>query len=95
MFRQTVIRAALARGLVAGATNVRTDRGRVDVSLRGDRGKIRELVDGLRSGKRLNSWGARCTSVEEMASGRDPLEHEVNTANVDDIEWVQGVSFYL
>jgi acylphosphatase len=95
MFRQTIMRAALARGIVAGATNVRTDCNRVDISLQGDRAKIQEIIDGLKSGKHLNSWGAHCDSVEVVGFGKDPLHHEVNTANVDDIQWVEGVTFYL
>jgi acylphosphatase len=95
MFRQTIMRAAIARGLVAGVTNVRTDRTRVDISLKGDQAKIQEIIDGLKSGKQLNSWGARCDTTEIVRTGKEPLEHEVNTGNVDDIEWVKGVKFYL
>jgi acylphosphatase len=95
MFRQTIMRAALKRGLVAGATNVRSDRSRVDIALQGDPAKIQEIVDGLKSGKKLNSWGANCQAVEIVADGLEPLAHEVNTANVDNIKWKKGVSFYL
>jgi acylphosphatase len=95
MFRQTIMRAAIKRGLVAGATNVRSDRTRVDIALQGDPAKIQEIVDGLKSLKRLNSWGAFCQSVEIVSQGTEPLSHEVNTANVDNIKWKKGVSFYL
>jgi acylphosphatase len=95
MFRQTLMRAAINRGLIAGATNVKSDPSRVDIALQGDPAKIQGIVDDLRSGKRINSWGARCTSVEVMPEGKSPLQHEVNTTNVDDIEWQQGVTFYL
>jgi acylphosphatase len=95
MFRQTIMRAAISRGLIAGATNVRSDCHRVDIALEGDSAKIQEIVDGLKSGKRLNSWGACCNSVEIVSSGLSPLQHEVNTNNVDDIQWVEGVTFYL
>jgi acylphosphatase len=95
MFRQTIMRAAIARGLTAGATNVQSESNRVDIALQGDRTKIQDLIDGLKSGKRLNSWGAKCDSVEISQTGKDPLNHEVNTSNVDNIQWVQGVTFYL
>ena len=95
MFRQTVMRGAMKRGLVAGATNVKKDKTRVDIALEGDRAKIDEMIEGLKSGKRLNSWGAHCTSVEIVGEGKPPLEHEVNTDNVDNIKWKKGVEFYL
>lgn len=95
MFRQTVMRGAIARNLVAGATNVKSDRTRVDISLSGDPSKINEMVEGMKSGKKLNSWNAHCTSVEITQTGKQPLEHEVNTSNVDNIKWKKGVSFYL
>jgi hypothetical protein len=74
---------------------VRTDGTRVDIALKGNPEKVQEIIDGLASGKHLNSWGARCDSVNTVPSGLALLEHEVNTANVDDIQWVQGVTFYL
>ena len=95
MFRQTIMRGAIKRGLVAGATNIRSDKTRVDISLRGDKEKIAEVIEKLKSGKRLNSWGAHCTSVEVVSTGKDPLSHEVNTENVDNIKWKSGVEFYL
>lgn len=95
MFRQTIMRGALKRGLIAGATNIKKDKTRVDIALEGERSKIDEIIEGLKSGKRLNSWGAHCTSVEIVDSGKAPLEHEVNTSNVDNIKWKKGVEFYL
>jgi acylphosphatase len=95
MFRQTVMRAAMSRGLVAGATNVKTEGDRVDITFEGDGAKIQEIVQGMTSGKKLNSWGARCSSVEMAAHGVPALQHEVNTSNVDKIDWVPGVEFYL
>jgi acylphosphatase len=95
MFRQTIMRAAMKRGVVAGATNVKSDRTRVDIALDGDPAKIQEMVTGLQSGKQLNSWGAHCTSVEVVEDGKPPLQHEVNTSNVDNIKWKKGVKFYL
>ncbi|KAH0793865.1 Acylphosphatase family protein [Histomonas meleagridis] len=95
MFRQTIMRGSISRGVVAGATNNRQDRQRVDITLEGPEDKVNEIIEGLRSGKKLNSWGAHCTSVEILTSGKKPLEHEVNTSNVDNIKWKKGVEFYL
>ena len=95
MFRQTIMRAALKRKIVAGATNNRQDRKRVDISLQGPKNLVQEIIDGLKSGKKINSWGAHCASVELAESGKQPLEHEVNKSNVDEIRWKKGVEFYL
>lgn len=95
MFRQTIMRASLSRNIIAGATNNKQDRHRVDISFQGSPDKIKEIVDGLSSGKAINSWGAHCTSVEVVESGKLPLQHEVNTSNVDNIKWKKGVKFYL
>ncbi|KAK8863494.1 hypothetical protein M9Y10_011179 [Tritrichomonas musculus] len=95
MFRQTIMRAAISRNITAGATNNKNDRHRVDISLQGPKDKIQEIIDGLKSGKPLNSWGANCTTVEIVDTGKKPLEHEVNTSNVDNIRWKKGVKFYL
>ena len=95
MFRQTLMRGAIKRGVVAGATNNRKDRHRVDISLEGPSSKVQEIIDGLKSGKKLNSWGAQATTFELVETGKEPLEHEVNTSNVDSIKWKKGVEFYL
>lgn len=95
MFRQTIMRGSISRGLIAGATNIRSDKTRVDITLHGDQAKIDEVIAKLRSGEKLNSWGAHCTSVEIVDAGKDPLSHEVNTQNVDNIKWKSGVAFYL
>lgn len=95
MFRQTVMRGAMKRGLIAGATNVKTDRHRVDITLTGDSEKIKDMIDTIASKKKLNSWGACAESVTIAKSGKPALEHEVNTSNVDSIKWKQGVQFYL
>lgn len=95
MFRQTVMRGSLKRQLIAGATNHPEDHNRVDVTLQGDRAKIDEIIAKLRSGDEINSWHAQCESVVMQPNGRAPLEHEVNTENVDSIKWAGGVKFYL
>ena len=95
MFRQTIMRAAIKRNLIAGATNHKTDFQRVDISIKGNFNQINEIIEGLKSGKPLNSWGAYCTEVELLEKGLEPLEHEINTSNVDNIKWKKGVKFYL
>ncbi|EAY02361.1 Acylphosphatase family protein [Trichomonas vaginalis G3] len=95
MFRQTLMRAALKRGVVAGATNNKKDRNRVDIALEGPASKVTEITEGLKSGKKLNSWNAHATEFHILETGKAALEHEVNTSNVDNIKWKQGVEFYL
>ena len=95
MFRQTLMRGAIKRGVVAGATNNKKDKNRVDIALEGPKSKVNEIIDGLKSGKKLNSWGAHATSLEFVENGKEPLSHEVNTSNVDSIKWRTGVEFYL
>jgi acylphosphatase len=95
MFRQTLIRGAKKRGLEAGATNSAVERHRVDFTLRGDNNKIEELITILKSGKPINSWGAKVTSLIENTSGIPLNEHEVTTTNVDNFKWKKGVEMYL
>ena len=95
MFRQTLMRGALKRGIIAGATNNKKDRHRVDISLEGPKEKVDEIIEGLKSGKKLNSWGAHATELHLLEEGIEPLQHEVNTSNVDSIKWKKGVEFYL
>eukprot|EP00049_Salpingoeca_infusionum_P012157 m.219468 g.219468 ORF g.219468 m.219468 type:complete len:136 (-) comp15113_c0_seq1:3777-4184(-) len=95
MFRQTLIRAAHGRGLVAGATNLKAHKDTVKVTLQGDGEQIKELVALVRSGMLLNSWGAKATSVTRVKRGIDLSDHQVTTANVDSIKWKSGVTFHL
>lgn len=44
MFRQTLIRAAQHRGLVAGASNTRDNTNEVTFTLSGDNAKIEEIL---------------------------------------------------
>ena len=48
MFRQTIIRAAQRRGLVAGASNSKSDINEVTFTLSGDNGKIEEILQFFR-----------------------------------------------
>ena len=95
MFRQTIIRACKKRDIMAGATNHPTDRERVDVTLFGTEESMNELIERLRSGEKINSWGAQVTSVEEVESGEPPLSHKVNTENIDSFAWNPNCTFYL
>ncbi|KAG7397501.1 hypothetical protein PHYBOEH_000653 [Phytophthora boehmeriae] len=97
MFRQTVIRAMLKRGLEGGATNDRQDRNLVRVTLRGDAERMEGLVAALREGKPINDWGARATSVEDVDAERGMAmeAHQVTTATVDNHHWNPNVTMYL
>lgn len=54
-----MIRGALKRKLRAGATNLKEDKNKVSFTLEGDNEKIIDLVNTMKSGKVLNSWGAK------------------------------------
>ncbi|OWY90961.1 hypothetical protein PHMEG_00040664 [Phytophthora megakarya] len=97
MFRQTVIRAMQKRGLEGGATNNRQDKNLVQMTLRGNPECMEELVAALREGKPINDWGARATSVEDVATERGlALEaHQVTTATVDNHRWNPNVTMFL
>lgn len=97
MFRQTLMRGAIKRDLYAAASNDRDDRNHVFCFLKGDSQLCQEMMKKLASGMKLNNWGAQVEtlSVATDASERDPDVYEVNTENVDDINWSEGVEFYL
>ncbi|KAJ0407122.1 hypothetical protein ATCC90586_005686 [Pythium insidiosum] len=97
MFRQTVIRAMIKRGLQGGATNDKADRTLVHVTLRGGADSIQELIDAIGSGSDLNDWGARATAVKEVdrARGKSLSSHQVTTENVDSKNWNPNCTMYL
>ncbi|GAB9465540.1 hypothetical protein Gpo141_00002946 [Globisporangium polare] len=97
MFRQTLIRATLKRGLAGGASNDRADKQLVRVTLRGDDERIDELVALLRSGTTLNDWGAKAASVHEVecAHGKALDAHQVTTDNVDTKNWNPNVTMFI
>eukprot|EP01102_Stenamoeba_stenopodia_P005418 TRINITY_DN16049_c0_g1_i1.p1 TRINITY_DN16049_c0_g1~~TRINITY_DN16049_c0_g1_i1.p1 ORF type:complete len:119 (-),score=26.86 TRINITY_DN16049_c0_g1_i1:33-389(-) len=104
MFRQTFIRAVVKRGLKAGASNDRADRNKVSFTfaIDADGGKqeeqnarIEEIVEFMRAGKKLNDWGAKVDSIEELSHGLNWNEHQVTTANVDSFQWNPNVVMYL
>ena len=49
----------------------------------------------MRSGKVLNSWNAKVTSLIEEPEGWTLDQHQVNTDNVDDHNWSPNVKMYL
>lgn len=98
MFRQTLMRAALKRGLTAAATNDRADQLHVECYLEGDEVLCLELIDRLGSGMKLNSWGASVERLEQRQTPAASLElasFQVSTHNVDEFNWSEGVEFYL
>lgn len=95
MFRQTIMRCAIKRNIIAGATNCTDDKNKVIASFRGKKETIDDLISSLCSGKELNSWHAQVTSFEEETSGQKPEEHEVTTTNVDNIKWPGEVTIYI
>ncbi len=95
MFRQTFIRAAENCGLKGAASNM--PDGTVCCLLSGAKEKIEEIQQRLRSGMKLNSWGA---VVEELIIISPELalpfqQHQVTTSNVDSFGWSSGVEMYL
>ena len=95
MFRQTLIRGALKRGLQAGATNLAD--GSVSFVLKGEKEQIDEIINFLESGKVINSWKAKVEKLSEL-SEKDAIafeNHQVTTDNVDNFNWSEGVEMYL
>jgi acylphosphatase len=95
MFRQTLIRAAQKRRIEAAASNLAD--GTVSCFLSGLSTGVDEILDGLRAGKEINSWGARVAELVLLAENEGiPFdEHQVTTANVDRFSWSSGVDMYL
>ena len=95
MFRQTFIRAAQKRGLTGAATNL--PDGSVSCFLSGSEGQINEILEGLRSGREINSWGARVEQLIPLdpAEGLAFEKHQVTTANVDAFNWSPDVKMHL
>eukprot|EP01120_Amphizonella_sp_Union-15-10_P014287 TRINITY_DN6873_c0_g1_i2.p1 TRINITY_DN6873_c0_g1~~TRINITY_DN6873_c0_g1_i2.p1 ORF type:complete len:123 (-),score=29.58 TRINITY_DN6873_c0_g1_i2:48-416(-) len=93
--QQTLIRAAQKRKLKAGASNSKQDRTEVSFTLSGENSKIQEIVDFMKSGRELNSWGAKVTNLKEVEKGKSIEEHRVTTENVDEFNWKEGVEMYL
>lgn len=102
MFRQTVIRAMIKRGLEGGASNDKSDKQLVRLTVRGENETIEELVELLRNGTTLNDWGAHATEVSEIVDAKTAAEgkewektHQVTTANVDTKNWNPNVTMFI
>ena len=95
MFRQTIMRGAIKRGILAGATNCTDDKNKVIATFEGDEQKIKDLVSVLTSGKELNSWHAVVGSFEKVDEGLPIEQHEVRVDNVDSIKWPGEVEIYI
>lgn len=95
MFRQTLIRGALKRGLQAGATNL--SDGSVSFVLNGEESQIEEIILFLKSGKVINSWKAQVEQLLVLPEEDGILfeDHQVTTDNVDNFNWSEGVEMYL
>lgn len=77
MFRQTLIRACLKRNLQCGASNDKQQKNRVTFTMSGEKQKIDEITDFMKSGKEMNDWGARCETLNQLDSGKKIEEHQV------------------
>ncbi|EGD81739.1 hypothetical protein PTSG_02451 [Salpingoeca rosetta] len=95
MFRQTLMRAAQRLGLRAAASNMKQDKSLVKVSLFGDEDTVNTLVTNLGSGKAINSWGAKVSSIEDDPNPWPYDKHQVTTDNVDSKRWNPNVKMYL
>ena len=95
MFRQTFIRALQKRNLKGGATNHPKDLHEVSFTLSGEEEFIREILEKLKEGHPINSWGATVQTLEELPDVIPIENHEVTTENVDNFNWSSGVEMYL
>jgi acylphosphatase len=97
MFRQTVIRAMIKRGIVGGASNDRKDKHLVRMTLIGDSAEIQQLVSIIKVGTQLNDWGAQASNLIEVSATQGiPIEqHQVTTNNVDSKKWNPNVTMFI
>jgi hypothetical protein len=77
------------------------------LTLSGDDNKINDVVEFLRSGKKINSWGANVEKLIELGKektaedddSKQPClnvnQHQVHTGNVDKFNWNPSVNMYL
>ncbi|RHY66429.1 hypothetical protein DYB30_004719 [Aphanomyces astaci] len=77
MFRQTLIRAMVKRGISGGASNNRQQKDLVDITMDGNADEVEALVEALRTTKPLNSWGAEVVTLAVLTSGLDVDAHQV------------------
>ena len=95
MFRQTILRVAEKFGLTAGATNCYYDPDRVDISIEGKEDSVNKFFEKIKPGNELNSWGAKIDKLEFLPEGREPLDHQINTNNFNQIHWRNDIKFYV
>lgn len=95
MFRQTMIRAALKRGLKAGVSNDPGRRDVVFIVLQGTVECIADMVAWMTSGEDLNNWGSRVETLEEEQTSRLLDDYQINTNNVNDFNWNPNITMYL
>lgn len=55
----------MKRKLQGGATNSKRDKDEVTFTLQGDNEKIEEIISFMKTGKDLNSWGAKVQTNSE------------------------------
>ncbi len=94
MFRQTFIKAAIHRGLHAGATNT-SNHNEVTFTIEGKDDAIKDFVKQIETLPELNYWAAHADTVTELAESIPFQEHQVTTDNVDEFKWSPGVVFFL
>jgi acylphosphatase len=95
MFRQTFIRGSLKRKIKGGVTNDSKNHHLVHCSLEGEESVVDEMMNKLREGKPINSWNAQVDELHLYDHFIEFSDHQVNTDNVDDYNWLLGVDFYL
>eukprot|EP00929_Paragymnodinium_shiwhaense_P011043 TRINITY_DN116297_c0_g1_i1.p1 TRINITY_DN116297_c0_g1~~TRINITY_DN116297_c0_g1_i1.p1 ORF type:complete len:261 (-),score=20.76 TRINITY_DN116297_c0_g1_i1:105-863(-) len=95
MFRQTIIRAMLGRGIRGGATNCSTEADRVDFTLAGPPDAVEDLLGCLHTGQPINNWGARVLTLRELPSGLELHQHQVTTDNVESFAWNPNVEMFI
>lgn len=81
---QTFIRAAQKRDLRGATTNGNQS---VQLCLSGDNNQIEELISLIKSGKELNSCGARVDKLEELDYGIAFEYHATSTHNYEMFNW--------
>eukprot|EP01120_Amphizonella_sp_Union-15-10_P017096 TRINITY_DN9390_c0_g1_i2.p1 TRINITY_DN9390_c0_g1~~TRINITY_DN9390_c0_g1_i2.p1 ORF type:complete len:119 (-),score=15.82 TRINITY_DN9390_c0_g1_i2:22-378(-) len=95
MFRQTLVRSAIRRGIEAGASRTPNDRAEVSFTLVGNNKQIQEIVTKLKQKKNINNLGAKVLLLREFTSGKEVQEHEVHSGNYLAGEWDPDVKINL
>ena len=56
---------------------------------------INKFFEKIKPGNELNSWGAKVDKLEFLPEGREPLDHQINTNNFNQINWKNDIKFYV